>query len=117
MLLISGHATEALAQFEREPEEGSRLVGRALANHAMGLKTEADSALARLGETYADRRAYSVARVHAYRGELDQAFAWLDRAYLQRDINCVEVKRDVLLRNLIPDPRFAAYLRKMRLPE
>jgi hypothetical protein len=41
----------------------------------------------------------------------------LDRAYRQRDGGLSGIKIDPLLANLRTDPRFAALLRKMKLPE
>ena len=46
----------------------------------------------------------------------DHAFAWLDRAYAQRDPGLASLKGDPLLKNLEKDPRYAALLKKMRLP-
>ena len=50
-------------------------------------------------------------------GEKDQAFAWLDIAYQDRDFPCTWVKGDPLLKNLESDPRYKAFLRKMNLPD
>jgi serine/threonine protein kinase len=38
------------------------------------------------------------------------------RAYSQRDGGFIAMKGDPLLRNLEGDPRYAAFLKKMRLP-
>ena len=40
-----------------------------------------------------------------------KAFEWLDRAYAQRDPS-----NDVFLKNLHHDPRYAAFLKKLDLP-
>jgi len=58
-----------------------------------------------------------IAPIHAFRGENDLAFAWLDRAYRQRDMLCWWVKGDPMLKSLGADPRYKAFLRKMKLPE
>ena len=42
---------------------------------------------------------------------------WLDRAYAQHDGGLIEVKADKLLASLRADARYAAFLRKMNLPE
>jgi hypothetical protein len=55
--------------------------------------------------------------VHAYRAEPDVAFAWLDRAYRQKDATLYAIKSDPPFKNLEPDPRYKAFLRKMGLPE
>jgi hypothetical protein len=54
--------------------------------------------------------------VYAYRGESDQAFVWLERAYTERDTGLEEMKADPLLAGLRNDPRYSALLKKMRLP-
>jgi hypothetical protein len=51
-----------------------------------------------------------------FRGEADRAFEWLERAYAQRDGGLTEMKGNPLLKNLERDPRYAAFLKKMRLP-
>jgi hypothetical protein len=42
--------------------------------------------------------------------------AILERAHAQRDSGFVVMKGDPLLKNLEADPRYAAFLKKMRLP-
>ena len=66
------------------------------------------------GNAVALRRA---AEAHAFRGELDPAFEWLERAYNQRDGGVTEIKGDRLMRGLVSDPRYKAFLRKLKLPE
>ena len=50
-------------------------------------------------------------------GEVDQAFEWLDRAFLQKDIVVAYIKGEPLLKSLERDPRYKTFLRKMNLPE
>lgn len=50
------------------------------------------------------------------RGEADEAFQWLERAYAQRDPGLADLKSDPLLKNLLPDARYGAFLAKLRLP-
>ena len=61
--------------------------------------------------------AFGIAEAYAYRGEKDEAFRWLDRAYAQKDPLLYLVKGDQLLKNLDTDPRYKAFLHKMKLPE
>lgn len=58
-----------------------------------------------------------IAKVHAVRGEIDQAFEWLDKAFASKDPDLWLFKGHVLLKNLEADPRYKAFLRKMNLPE
>ena len=82
----------------------------------MGRKAESDAALRELTQKFAGEWAYQIAEVHAFRGEIDEAFAWLDRAYAQRDGGFSEMKGDPLLKKLEGDPRYNAFLRKLKLP-
>jgi adenylate cyclase len=55
--------------------------------------------------------------VLAFRGEADEAFRWIERAYRQRDPGLYMIKVDPLLKNIEAEPRYNAFLRKMNLPE
>jgi hypothetical protein len=54
--------------------------------------------------------------VHAFRGEADLALEWLERAYNQRDGGVLEIKGDRFMRGLVDDPRYKAFLKKLKLP-
>ncbi|HEY4492510.1 MAG TPA: tetratricopeptide repeat protein, partial [Acidobacteriota bacterium] len=114
--LLKSQPELALEQLEKEPEPFWRLYGQALAYYAAGKGSQADTTLAELIEKYRDVGAIQIAEVNAYRGKIDSAFEWLERAYAQRDGGLSEIKGDPLLKNLETDPRWAAFLKKMRLP-
>lgn len=61
--------------------------------------------------------AFQIAEAHAFLGETDAALDWLERAYRQHDAGLSMIKGDPLLRRLAGDPRHAALLRRLRLPE
>jgi TolB-like protein/Flp pilus assembly protein TadD len=112
-----GHAAAALQEMEREKDPFWRLYGLALAYHALGERQKADAALGELVQKDQNDAAFQIAEVCAFRGEVDKAFAWLDRAYAQRDGGFNEMKGDPLLGSLESDPRYAALLEKMRLDQ
>jgi adenylate cyclase len=116
-VLIAQHEPEAaLAEMEREPDDARRQLGLALAFDAVGRTTDADAALA-VAEKDSGGWAYQIAQIYAHRGDTEQAFAWLDRAYANRDTGLPQyVKSDPLLENVRQDPRYAALLRKLNLP-
>jgi len=64
-------------------------------------------------------RRYDVALVYAALGEIDQAFAWLEQAYEQREGTLLFLKQSaaLLLPGLGADPRLADLLRCIGLPE
>ncbi|HTO92820.1 MAG TPA: protein kinase [Bacteroidota bacterium] len=111
--LFAGRIDSALAEAVREPDEGMRLECLALAYYAGGRAVAADSAVALLITGYAGEFAYQVAAVYAWRGMNDKAFAWLDRAYRQRDTGLLVMKEDLLLQKLRTDPRWETFLRRM----
>ncbi len=90
--------------------------GLALAYHAMGRQQEADAKLTELIKIDHLGAAYQIAEVYAYRGEVDKAFEWLERAYRQRDGGLPDfLKLDRLLASLHDDPRWPVFLEKMGL--
>jgi TolB-like protein/tRNA A-37 threonylcarbamoyl transferase component Bud32 len=112
-----GDLTAALANMEQEPEEDRRLAGLAVVYAAMGRHAQSDAALTALEGRFATTSAYEIAQIHAYRGEADQAFEWLQRSYRRHDSEIVWIKTDPLLRGLHGDRRFRELLTQLRLPE
>jgi TolB-like protein/Tfp pilus assembly protein PilF len=118
VLLALGRSGEALQVLTSHQHPGEdRMTGLAIVYHAVGRKAESDAQLAALIREHADDDAFEIAQVRACRGEVDEAFMWLDRAYAQKDVGLYLVRGDLLLRNLVADPRHKAFLRKMNLPE
>ena len=120
VLLAQGKVEAALAEMGQEQPDSDRYAGLAMVYHTMGRRAESDAALARQMQDYAQNDAYDIALVYGYRRELDRAFAWLDRAYRQKDAQLygvIAINSDPLLKNFADDPRYKAFLRKMNLPE
>ncbi len=112
-LLLKGDAKAALAQIQQQKIEEQRLAGLALTYHALGQKVPADAALKTLIAKYAKDHPYDIAAVYAYRGEVDPAFAWLDKAVQATDPSLSNgVQIDPLLAKLHADPRWLTLLRK-----
>jgi tetratricopeptide (TPR) repeat protein len=114
--LAQSKPEEALAEIQKESEPLWRSQGLALAYHAAGKNKEADAALGEYIEKDQSNGAFQIAEIYAYRGETDKAFEWLERAYKQRDGGLSSMKGDPLLRNIEKDPRYNAFLKKMKLP-
>jgi hypothetical protein len=87
-----------------------------MAYFALGSKADSDAALAAMLNKDA-AHPYLIAQVYAFRGESDEAFKWLDRAYVQKDPSLVLVKSQPMFSKLEGDARYKAFLRKMNLPE
>jgi TolB-like protein/DNA-binding winged helix-turn-helix (wHTH) protein/Flp pilus assembly protein TadD len=116
VLFSEGRNEEALAEMEKEKGEGESLSGEALAYYAQGRSEDSDKALKQLIATHQNDSAFQIGEIYAYRGEVDKAFEWLERAYRQHDPGTPEMKTSPLMKSLLPDPRRAELLRKMRLP-
>ncbi len=124
-LVLDGKPAHALAAMQVGRSErtadaetsGVRLTITALAEHSLGHESESAQALDELKKNHAAGFAFQVATAHAWRGEKDQAFEWLDRAYSQRDGGMAMIKYDPFLALLRSDPRYAAMVRKLGLPE
>src|SRR5258708_306505 len=114
--LAQGRAQDALAEIEREQMGMWRLQGQAVAYYALGRKKESDTAFSELIAKYQSQSAFLISEVYSFRKEPDQAFEWLDRAYVQHDTGVAETKSSTLLKNLRGDPRYTAFLKKLRMP-
>jgi TolB-like protein len=117
VLVARGKPELALAEFLKEPDERTRFIGSAIANFALKRKADSDAALTQWMNSAASDFAYSTATIFAFRGELDEAFKWLDRAFAHKDVGLAYMKGDPLLKSLEGDPRYKAFLKKMNLPE
>jgi TolB-like protein len=117
-LLHRGEKEAALEAIQAEEDEGWRLTGLAVVYHALGRKAESDAALDELTEKHQKSWSSSIAWVHAYRGDADAAFEWMDTAVANHDMGVVHFPVELLLASLHTDPRWLPFLRKIgRAPE
>ena len=80
-----GEPETAVAEMEKETLTGGRLAGLAMAYYALGRKTESDAALASMIREQGNVVPFQIAEAYAFRGDRDQAFQWLERAYAQKE--------------------------------
>ncbi len=117
VLQAQGDAPAALVAIEKESSEVLRLFGTAIFQYALGDAAASDAALEELIDKYAAVAAYQIAYVHAMRGEIDNAFDWLEQAYDNRDGGLPSMLLEPQLANLHDDPRWPVFLvDKMGLP-
>jgi TolB-like protein/cytochrome c-type biogenesis protein CcmH/NrfG len=112
-LLLQGEPEAALEAIEREPLEVFRLLGLVPVHHARGKRAESDAALNELIEKYERDSAYNIAHAVAYRGEVDRAFDWLNKAVEYSDPGLSNIVTEPLFVNLYSDPRWLSFLRKI----
>jgi serine/threonine-protein kinase len=111
--LLDGHPETALAFAQTSSRPA---IVTAMAAYTLGRTADSQRALNELIARFAQTLAYQIAEAYAWRGETDQAFAWLDRSYAQHDGGLASVKTDPFLVKIRTDPRYAALLQKMGLP-
>jgi TolB-like protein/Tfp pilus assembly protein PilF len=114
--VIQGRPQDALAEIDRVHLAPLRAFLYAVTYYALGREKESDAALSELMMKYHASNAFEIATVYAFRNQTDKAFEWLDRAYAQRDPSLGATKLQPLLKNLHHDPRYAALLKKLNLP-
>ncbi|HSE11300.1 MAG TPA: hypothetical protein VLB69_01585 [Rudaea sp.] len=117
-LLLKGDAAGALAEIDQETSEAWKMIGLPMAYHALGRKADSDAALAALIAKYEKDGPYNIAYVYAFRGEADQAFAWLDKTVEYGDPGLGEIVIENLFDKIHADPRWLPFLRKVgKAPE
>lgn len=111
-----GNAGAALAAAKEEPPGPWQDIALALALQIGDDQAAADQALQHLKDTLALGAAYQIAQVYALRKDPDEMFAWLDRAWVNRDPGVGDLLFDPFLMPYRNDPRFAAFGDKAGLP-
>jgi TolB-like protein/tetratricopeptide (TPR) repeat protein len=115
--LHQGLEESALSEMKLEHNLHFGLEGLAIAYHALGRLEESDRAMNELIKVGSEVSAMQIACAYAYRGELDRAFEWMERAYVQRDAGTSMMKVYPALESLYDDPRWKPFLEKVGLPE
>jgi TolB-like protein/class 3 adenylate cyclase/Flp pilus assembly protein TadD len=112
-LMLKGDATAALAEIEQEKNEVRRMIGLPMAYCALGRKADADAALNAVIAKYEKDWSYNIAYVHAFCGEADKAFEWLDKAVTYQDPGLSDIVTENLFDKIHSDPRWLPFLRKI----
>lgn len=111
-LLQKGEPQSALEAMQQEDSVWGT-IGLAMIYQALGQAAESDAALAELIDQHGQRWAYNIAYIHAYRGDADGAFKWLDNAIEFKDSGLSEILGEPLFANLYDDPRWLPFLQKI----
>ena len=125
-LILDGRPAAAVAALQKESRENWRLVGLSMALFAdeqqQGVvqpgASAADVTLAELEQKHSESSPYNIAYVHAYRGDRDAAFRWLEKAVEVGDPGVGGILSEALFVNLHDDVRWIPFLRRIgRSPE
>ena len=115
-LLLLGRLDEAEAAFQRSSIPSFREMGTALVEHSRGHAEKSRQALDHIVATWPKDMTYQIAEIHAFVGDRERAFDWLERGLDVQDAGMRYIKHDPLLRSLRGDRRYTALLRRMNLP-
>ena len=107
--LLQGRPDEALAVAEQIDLEQREFHVSSMAYHDLGQAVLSQAALSALKEGYADSAAAFIAEVHAWRGEADASFEWLDRAIEESQYMWGSLSFDPAFNNLHDDPRWQVF--------
>jgi tetratricopeptide (TPR) repeat protein len=108
---------EALVVAQKEPHAFFNLYARHFALFALDRQDEADILLKELEDTYGSVEAANMADAYAFRGEIDTAFKWLDKAVEIKDPVLLEAMNFPSFKILYSDTRWAQLIAKMNLPK
>jgi len=114
ILLLQDRPQEALDMIRQDSDPYWQDYAVSLALYSLGQQAEADEALANFIKMHPDGP-FQAAEIYAWRGEMDQAFEWLERAYSARDPGLSELLDDPFLATLKEDGRWQAFLDKLGL--
>jgi TolB-like protein/Tfp pilus assembly protein PilF len=110
------NAQAALAAAQQESPGPFQDIALALATQIGGDRSAADAALKTLIDKDAGGSPYQIAQVYALRNDAKETFAWLDRAWSQRDPGITSLLYDPFILRYKDDQRFSAFCRKVGLP-
>lgn len=115
--LAQGRTDEAIAEIEQEKHEFFSLYGRNFIQYAVGNTTEADALFAEFLEKYSTKEPANTADLYAFRGDYEQSFAWLNKAYEVKDPVLIEALTYPSFKAMYSDPRWSDFIRKLGLPK
>jgi serine/threonine protein kinase/TolB-like protein len=119
--LLRGEVEAARKSYAKSTEladqgDYGRLRDTAMVEHTAGNAAASAAAAAEFDKRFGAEDPAMAARIRAWRGETDAAFAWLNKAVAARDPGIASIKLEYFLRSLHADPRWNALLKKIGLP-
>jgi len=111
--ILRGKPGAAVELAKQETDPFWRTYALALAHFANGDRAEADAALKKLIDEYADDGGSQIASVYALRKEPEKMFEWLEHGWTTHDSGVAELLSNPFLRAYKDDPRFIAFAQKI----
>jgi eukaryotic-like serine/threonine-protein kinase len=107
--LARGNLKEAEREANYEPDEESKDYALTMVRQNAADQTAADRALREFIHRHEKYSPYLIASLYAFRGDADNAFRWLDRAYRTRDVGTIDILQSPFFLRFRSDPRFRTF--------
>jgi TolB-like protein/Tfp pilus assembly protein PilF len=111
--LLQEKPDSALEESERETAGFWQRYARILALDALGLQQESEPLLQSMIAEDGDLAAFQLAEIFSFRGDIQAAFEWLEKAFEQRDSGMEELIGNHFLQPLHGDPAWPVLLEQM----
>jgi len=108
---------DALAEIAKEKHEFFSLYGRNFVFFALNRTKEADALFKEFLGKYSKTDPANVADMYAFRGDYDQSFNWLNKAFDARDPVLIEALTYPSFKPMYSDTRWGNFIAKIGLPE
>jgi TolB-like protein/cytochrome c-type biogenesis protein CcmH/NrfG len=116
VLLYDGRLDEAVRELEQEKESVWALTGQAMCSFTAGDAARSSALLEQVIREFGEPAAYQLGEAYAWRGDVDEAFKWLEIAYRCRDGGLLDIVGAPSVRSLVSDLRYADLMRRLDLP-
>ena len=117
ILLLQGKPASARDMYEQEEDPIDRKTGLIRAAYALGDIEESDRLQTAFQEEYGDDFAGNYATTYAFRGDVEEAFRWIDVAVANKSSWLGGLRNNVWLANIQDDPRYLALLEELGLAD
>jgi len=114
--ILEGRPEEALILYKQIEAQTSEVKLLPMIYHDLGRHADAAEALAKLENSRADDLALEIAEVHAWQGNTDDAFEWLQRA-IDGNQGAEFVRVSPFVQSLESDPRWNAIMSSLELSD
>jgi tetratricopeptide (TPR) repeat protein len=113
--LYAGRMSDSLATALTQSIEPWRLMQLAMINHSVGDAHQSDALLMQLTQHFAERAPMRIGGVFGWKGDLDSAFYWYNRAVDQSDPEMVFLQAVYLAPAVRQDQRYTLLLQRLGL--
>ena len=115
--VAQGRTDDAISEIEQEKNQFFSLYGRNFIQFALGNSMEADALFAEFLEKYGETDPANVADLYAFRGDHEQSFEWLNKAFETKDPVLIEALTYPSFKPMYSDVRWRDLIKKIGLPK